>query len=146
MIMLIGPVGAGKTSLLNALQHNAGKAEKTQSIRFCAGGIDTPGEYAQIPRFYSALMVTAAQAELILLVQAANDYRVLLPPGFVSMFSRPVIGVITKVDLPETNQDKARLRLQEAGVREKVFPVSAFTGAGLAELMGHISERGCKNE
>ncbi|WP_312419791.1 EutP/PduV family microcompartment system protein [Anaerospora hongkongensis] len=144
MIMLIGPVGAGKTSLLNVLQHTAGKAEKTQSIRFCDGGIDTPGEYAQIPRFYSALMVTAAQAELILLVQAANEQRVLLPPGFVSMFSRPVTGVITKIDLPDTDQATAALRLKEAGVKEKIFPVSAFTGAGLANLMSHISERGCK--
>jgi len=144
MIMLVGPVGAGKTSLLHALQHSVSKAEKTQTILFCDGGIDTPGEYAQIPRFYSALMVTAAEAKLILLVQAANDCRVLLPPGFVSMFSRPVVGVITKDDLPEGNREKAKLRLKEAGVREQIFAVSAFTGAGLAELVTHISERGCK--
>ncbi|MGL5514876.1 MAG: EutP/PduV family microcompartment system protein, partial [Sporomusa sp.] len=52
--MLVGPVGAGKTSLINALNQNCNKAEKTSSISFSDGAIDTPGEYAQMPRFYSA--------------------------------------------------------------------------------------------
>ncbi|WP_425060116.1 Propanediol utilization protein PduV [Sporomusa carbonis] len=144
MIMLVGPVGAGKTSLLNALQQNCRKADKTQSICFTDGAIDTPGEYAQIPRFYSALMVTAAEAKVVLIVQDATDFRMALPPGFAAMFSRPVVGVVTKLDAPGADREKAKLRLMQAGIKEPIFYVSAHTGTGLSELSEYLSERGCK--
>ena len=142
--MLIGPVGAGKTSLINALQHNCGTARKTQSILFSDGMIDTPGEYAQMPRFYSSLAVTAAEARLIVMVQAANDFREALPPGFAGMFPRPVMGIITKIDLAGADREKARERLQQAGVRGPFFFVSALTGEGLTAVINFFTERGCK--
>lgn len=142
-IMLIGPVGAGKTSLLNALQGNGRKAEKTQSICFAGKMIDTPGEYAQIPRFYSALMVTAAEAKLVIMVQDAADFRASLPPGFASIFPCPVVGVATKIDSPAANKEKAKQRFQLAGVKEPYFYVSAHTGEGLSDLTGFLAERGC---
>ncbi|SMC34497.1 EutP/PduV family microcompartment system protein [Sporomusa malonica] len=134
MIMLVGPVGAGKTSLINALNQDCRKAEKTSSICFCDGAIDTPGEYAQMPRFYSALAVTATEAKMVLMVQDATDIRITLPPGFAAMFPRPVVGVVTKIDAPGADQERAKLRLLEAGIQEPFFYVSAYTGAGLADL------------
>jgi ethanolamine utilization protein EutP len=144
MIMLIGPVGAGKTSLLNALQHNCRKAQKTQSICFSSGMIDTPGEYTQMPRFYSSLAVTAVEAKLVIMIQDASDFRAVLPPGFASMFPRPVVGVVTKIDRDGANREKAKERLLQAGVREAIFYVSAHTGEGLAEVIQFLAERGCK--
>lgn len=134
MIMLVGPVGAGKTSLMNALKNDGQKAQKTSCICFTDGAIDTPGEYAQVPRFYSALAVTAMEAKLVLMVQDAADMRITLPPGFAAMFGRPVVGVVTKIDAPSADQEKARIRLLQAGISEPYFYVSAYTGAGLAEL------------
>lgn len=144
MIMVVGPVGAGKTSLINALQHNNQEAQKTQSINYVKGAIDTPGEYAQIPRFYSALTVTAAEANLILMVQDAADSKVSLPPGFASMFMRPVLGVVTKIDAPGADLERASSSLRQAGIKEPYFYVSAQTGAGLSELAAHLMERGEK--
>lgn len=144
MIMLTGPVGAGKTSLMNALQRNCQKAGKTQSICFSGGMIDTPGEYAQIPRFYSALMVTATQAKLVIMVQDSTDFSSPLPPGFASLFPRPVLGVVTKCDLPGADPAKAQTCLKQAGVKEPYFCVSAQTGAGIGELADYLLERGCK--
>ncbi|WP_325535763.1 EutP/PduV family microcompartment system protein [Sporomusa sp.] len=138
MIMLVGPVGAGKTSLINVLNKSCRKAEKTSSICFSDGAIDTPGEYAQIPRFYSALAVTATNAEIVLMVQDATDFRIALPPGFAAMFPRPVVGVVTKIDAPGANQEDAKLRLFQAGIKEPFFCVSAYTGAGLAELTDYL--------
>lgn len=134
MIMLVGPVGAGKTSLINALNQDCSKAEKTSSICFNDGSIDTPGEYAQMPRFYTALAVTATNAKLVLMVQDASDSRITLPPGFAAMFPQPVVGVVTKIDAPGADQEQAKQRLLEAGIQEPFFCVSAHTGAGLAEL------------
>lgn len=143
-VMLVGPVGAGKTSLIHALQKDPKRVEKTQSIRFCDGAIDTPGEYAQIPRFYSALMVTAMEAAIIVVVQDGTDLKVNLPPGFASMFSRPVIGVVTKIDVPGIDRVKVKSRLFEVGVKEPIFFISSLTGEGLDELAEYFEERRCK--
>lgn len=142
-IMLVGPVGAGKTSLICTLQHESIVVNKTSSIEFHDGAIDTPGEYAQIPRYYSALLVTAMEAGLIIIVQDATDSKMTLPPGFAGMFSRPVIGVVTKVDVPGIDRLRAKARLEETGVREAVFYVSAHTGEGVDSLLDYIAERGC---
>lgn len=144
-VMFVGAVGAGKTSLIHALEHSDRQAEKTQCILFHEGAIDTPGEYAQIPRFYSALLVTAAEAAAVVIVQDATDARPTLPPGFAGLFPRQIIGVVTKIDIPGIHREQARLRLYESGVQEPIFFVSAVTGEGLSELIDYIAERRCQD-
>ncbi len=52
-IAFVGTVGAGKTTLFNALQGNYTLARKTQAVEFNDNGdIDTPGEYFSHPRWY----------------------------------------------------------------------------------------------
>lgn len=54
-IAFVGSVGAGKTTLFNALQGNYTLARKTQAVEFNdKGDIDTPGEYFNHPRWYHA--------------------------------------------------------------------------------------------
>ena len=142
--MLVGPVGAGKTSLIHALQNKLERVEKTQSILFCGDAIDTPGEYAQIPRFYSALMVTAIEASVVLVVQDATDLKFSLPPGFALMFPRPVVGVVTKTDSPGIDRGSVKSRLLNIGVKEPIFFTSAHTGEGIDELTEYLAERRCK--
>ncbi|MBM7866971.1 ethanolamine utilization protein EutP [Heliobacterium gestii] len=177
-VMLIGTVGAGKTTLIQALQRladgvgegrteelsqepvekptekpteklaeerSAGKAAKTQMILYHDSMIDTPGEYIQSPRFYAALQVTAADAAMILLVHDGTKRSVSIPPGFAGMFACPVIGVVTKIDRPEADQQTAAARLKQAGIKESMFFVSARTGEGLAELHTFLAERGCNH-
>ncbi|VBB05293.1 ethanolamine/propanediol utilisation protein eutp/pduv [Lucifera butyrica] len=145
-VMLIGPVGAGKTSLAAALAKNSRPVTKTQDISFADGAIDTPGEYAQIPRFYSALMVTAMSASLVIMVQDATEGKSTLPPAFAGMFARPVIGVVTKVDLPAADRERARACLEQAGAGKTVFFVSTVTGEGLNELMDYLQRGGACHE
>lgn len=140
-VMVVGPVGAGKTSLIRVLQKDLNQVEKTQSIIFCDDAIDTPGEYAQIPRFYSALMVTAMEASVVVIVQDATDAKVNLPPGFAAMFSRPVIGVVTKIDVPGIDRVKATSRFLQMGVKEPIFFISSHTGEGIKELTEYFAER-----
>ncbi len=59
-IAFVGSVGAGKTTLFNALQGNYTLARKTQAVEFNdKGDIDTPGEYFNHPRWYHALIYHA---------------------------------------------------------------------------------------
>ena len=77
--------------------------KKTQSIQVIGDDIvDTPGEYVEQKQFYSALIVTAVEADVILLLCSAIDEQNAFSPRMGSLFSgKPVIGVITKTDLCE---------------------------------------------
>ncbi|MDR3560352.1 MAG: EutP/PduV family microcompartment system protein [Negativicutes bacterium] len=141
--MLTGPVGVGKTSLIHALQKVDSIVRKTQAICFLGAAIDTPGEYAQIPRFYSALLVTSVEASIILVLKDAADPVLSMPPGFARMFAKPVVGVVTKIDLPQADRERAEWQLRQAGAGPPIFMVSTLTGQGIEELHEFLLERGC---
>lgn len=140
-IMLVGPVGVGKTTLIHAINNDCRQVRKTQSVCFFDGAIDTPGEYAQIPRYYSALLVTAMEASVVAIIQDATNVRITLPPGFASMFFHKAIGVVTKIDVPGADRANAKAKLLQAGVKEPVFFVSAKSGEGLEALINYLTER-----
>ena len=100
-IMMIGKIGCGKTTLGQRLMRETVRYQKTQSIQVIGDGIvDIPGEYLEQKQFYSALIVTAVEADVILLLLSATDEQNTFSPRMSSMFSgKPVIGVITKTDL-----------------------------------------------
>ena len=70
--MLIGDVGAGKTTLINALFGRCEEARKTQAIEYEGCGMDTPGEYFSHPRLYSALLSSAPDVETLVYVHPAD--------------------------------------------------------------------------
>lgn len=101
-IAIVGAVGAGKTTLFNALQGNYSLARKTQALEFNdRGDIDTPGEYFSHPRWYHALITTLQDVDTLIYVHAANDTESRLPPGLLDIGSRKhLIVAISKTDLP----------------------------------------------
>ncbi|MBU2701833.1 ethanolamine utilization protein EutP [Sporomusaceae bacterium BoRhaA] len=145
-VMFVGAVGAGKTSLIHVLQNDCQKVQKTQSIIFTDGAIDTPGEYAQIPRFYSALLITAVESSIVVIVQDATDLKTTLPPGFAGIFTRKVVGVVTKIDALGAEREKARNRLFQVGVKDPIFFVSAHTREGIDVFMDYLMKGGVHNE
>ena len=64
-IMFIGQTGCGKTSLTQALQGKELFYVKTQAVKYCGTVLDTPGEFVENRRFYSALMTSAMKADVI---------------------------------------------------------------------------------
>ena len=84
-IAFVGTVGAGKTTLFNALQGNYSLARKTQAVEFNEkGDIDTPGEYFSHPRWYHALITTLQDVDTLIYVHAANDTESRLPAGLLN--------------------------------------------------------------
>ena len=140
-IILIGHSAAGKTTLCQYLSHEALRYCKTQTVQIINQSmIDTPGEYVERTYMRGALMVTASDADLIVLVQDATDNTTIFPPAYTSQYAKPAIGIVTKADLANEKQiEDAKAYLRLAGV-QKIFVTSSVAGTGfeeLTELLGY---------
>jgi ethanolamine utilization protein EutP len=132
--MIIGPVAAGKSSLLAALGLGPETIRKTESVVYNgAQSIDTPGEMLAIPKLYNALILNSARAKVVLMVM--DGLRpVQLPPRIALALKAPVAGVVSKMDLADSETaERAARSLISAGAK-RVFKLSALTGQGLGEL------------
>ncbi len=140
-LMFVGKIAAGKTSLCQRLNHEELTYRKTQTVQVLANDInmiDTPGEYLERRMFRGPLMVTAMNADLILLVQSALDEQTMFPPQFTTMFPKPCIGIVTKIDKAENRKiEIAEKYLEYAGV-ETSFRVSNVTEEGIPELYRYL--------
>jgi ethanolamine utilization protein EutP len=135
-IMLLGPVGCGKTTLCQALNDISISYKKTQAVEVVGDSVDTPGEYLENRAYYKALIVTSTQVETVLLLQDCTDTRMIYPPALSSMFAgKEVLGVITKVEAPAPPDaiERAHKKLVIAGAR-RIFNIDSVTGYGLDEL------------
>jgi ethanolamine utilization protein EutP len=131
--MVIGPVGAGKSTLLQALGLDQGRPRKTQALTYLGQAIDTPGEMLTLPRYYNALILNSARARLVLFLMDGSRPTP-LPARLALALKAPVAGVVSKADMSDPGRLlRAEEALRNAGV-ERIFQVSALTGAGLAVL------------
>ena len=131
--MFIGEWRSGKSSLIRALSGAEYAPRKVLAVDFFREFVNTPSEFLENRRFYPALITASADCDVLVFVQDATRTFCQIPPGFASMFTRRVIGVITKIDLPEANVERARRFLRNAGVRD-MFCVSVTLGTGMEAL------------
>lgn len=139
-VIFMGKSSCGKTSLCQKLQGEKLKYKKTQSIEMFINSIDTPGEYIENRHYYSALIITAADAKIIALVQECGDINTKIPPAFSGTFGKEVIGIITKIDKLDKNSNIqiTENQLKAAGVK-RIFKVSTITGEGIVELSDYLN-------
>ena len=132
-VMAIGPVAAGKSTLLARLGLRAGAAKKTGGVEFLAEAVDTPGEAFEIPTLYHMLIMSSTKASIVLLLADPTKKR-RFPARFALSMRAPIIGVVSKIDIatPE-NILRAEKTLAQSGVR-KIFRVSSLTGEGIPDL------------
>lgn len=138
-ILLIGGTGAGKTSLKQKLQRQALSYRKTQVLEFSDLFIDCPGEYLEIPRYYHVLIDASHRAAEVWALQDATRSRSYYPPNFASVFTKPVVGIVTKIDRAEAAPAKAEDYLRLAGLKGPLYRVSALDGAGVDSLTRRLA-------
>ena len=135
-IILIGRSAAGKTTLCQRINQEDLIYHKTQTVQVINQTmIDTPGEYLERRYFRGALMVTATDADVVLLVQDATEEGTMFPPAYNTQFAKPTLGVVTKSDIAAPEQvEHAKRYLRMAGA-EKLFVTSSVSGEGVEELL-----------
>lgn len=133
-IMIIGAVGAGKSTLVKALFGDQQPASKTQSLTYREWLIDTPGEYSENPMYYRSLMATSHEAAAVLMVQDATRERNYFPPGFASGFPIPALGAVTKIDHLKADPVKAVALLRQSLPEADIFLTSSVNEQGIEQL------------
>ena len=140
-LMLVGKVGCGKTTLCQRIYNLDIEYKKTQAVELIGGTtLDTPGEYIEHKAYLRSLLTCGFEAEMILFLHSVADDQFSFSPRVSTMFNRPVVGVVTKIDLPEATPQQIEMvsdALRYAGAGE-VFAVSALTGEGVQELLDYI--------
>jgi|SRR5579875_1295011 len=137
--MLIGSVGAGKSTLTNALLGRKVEAVKTQSLNYDDWIVDSPGEYVENPLFYKSIMATALEVTHVLFIQDATNQKVTFPPGFSSGIPKMTIGVVTKADSEQADVDQAIAKLKKSMVQGPIVVTSSFKQQGMEEIKGFVS-------
>lgn len=139
-IIFMGKSKSGKTTLCQKLHELAVSYRKTQAIEQYTNAIDTPGEYLENRHYYAALIVTAADAKVIGVVADPLEKETYIPPAFAMTFSRPVIGIITKIALAGPTQiSRAETALKNGGIT-KIFKLDSIEGIGLEPLFSYLEE------
>ena len=140
-MMLVGRSECGKTTLRQALKGGTLTYHKTQYIYNTDVIIDTPGEYAQTITLARALALYSYECQVIALLLSSTEPYSLYPPCVSAAANRPVIGIVTQIDQPEGNVERAHRWLELAGCKP-IFHVSSYTGEGIWELLNYLKEPG----
>lgn len=140
-IALMGRSEAGKTTLTQALKGEKIEYHKTQYVNNFDVIIDTPGEYAQTKGLGHALALYSYEADVVGLLVSAIEPYCLFPPCCTPMANRPVIGIVTKVDMEGADPKRAERWLKLAGCKE-IFYVNSKNYEGIPELLEYLREEG----
>ena len=138
-LFLMGRSEAGKTSLTQALKGEELHYVKTQYTNTADDTIDSPGEYAESKRFSVGLACFSFEADVVAIVQAADEPFNLFGDSSRAFIQRPLIGIITKIHSPYANIPMVRQWLVNAGC-ERIFLVNNVTREGVDELMEYLEE------
>lgn len=138
-LFLMGRSEAGKTSLTQALKGEELHYHKTQYTNTNDDTIDSPGEYAESKRFSVGLACFSFEADVVGIVQAADEPFSLFGPSGRNFILRPMIGIITKIHSPHANIPMVKQWLINTGC-EKIFLVDNATREGIAELLEYLMD------
>ena len=136
-LILIGRSESGKTTLMQALRGEEIHYAKTQYVDYSGVLIDTPGEYIQTKNLGGALAVYSYESDVIGLLISATEPFSLFPPNIVSLATREVIGIVTKIDHPDANIPLADLWLENTGCK-KIFHVDSTNSVGVSDILEYL--------
>lgn len=138
-IILMGRSQSGKTTLTQALRGEQIHDQKTQYMNHYDIVIDTPGEYAENRVLASALALYAYEADVVGLLLSATEPYSIYSPNITSLLNREVIGIVTQIDKPNADEERAKRWLKLAGC-DKIFCVSAISNEGIDQILDYLNK------
>lgn len=138
-IILIGRSGAGKTTLTQAMKGEEIKYHKTQYVNYFECIIDTPGEYAQTHELGYALALYSYEADVVGLLLSATEPYSLYSPNITCMVNREVVGIVTQINEPKADPERAARWLRLSGCK-KIFYVDSTVGTGVPDILSYLRE------
>lgn len=140
-IVLMGRSECGKTTLTQALKGEKIQYHKTQYVNHFDVIIDTPGEYAQTKHLGYALALYSYEADVVGLLLSSTEPYSLYPPCITCMVNREVVGIVTKIDAPGADPERATRWLKLTGCK-KIFYVNSTAGEGVSDILEYLREDG----
>ena len=138
-IVLMGRSEAGKTTLTQALKGEKIRYHKTQYVNYFDVIIDTPGEYAQTKNLGYALALYSYEADVVGLLMSATEPYSLYPPNITCMVNREVVGIVTQINEPKADPERAARWLRLSGCK-KIFYVDSTVGTGVPDILSYLRE------
>lgn len=141
--MIVGPRGAGKSSLANWLNGTNRPLRKAEDVIYGAHSIDVPASYLD-NRWMARTIIAICQnhAKGLLLLVDATSAKHTYSPGFARIFNCPVLGIVTNIDQPDCHMNDALREIAIAGITDAPLFVDFSTGRGLDALEKALQERG----
>ena len=139
-IMVIGPRGCGKTTLVNSLNDYDGPLKRTQDTIYGKNTIDVPSAYIENAWMYKHMIALSQDAWCMLLMVDQSRTDEVYSHGFAKAFQCPVIGVISKSDMAPENRPVCERQLETIGVDRPYFDVCEPEGKGIGELKRYLLE------
>ncbi|MER1957080.1 MAG: EutP/PduV family microcompartment system protein [Solibacillus sp.] len=133
-VMIIGAIGAGKSTLTKALLNKELNAVKTQALNYEEWIVDTPGEYLENPLFYKNIMATSLEVSHLIFLQDATRQLSNFPPFFGTGMAKLPIGVVTKCDVENANIEQAIYWLKQVIGKAPIVITSAVEQIGTEHI------------
>ena len=137
-VMVIGPSRCGKTTLVRALEEDSRPLRRTPDLIYGKRTMDCPGSYVENADMYKHLIAASQDASHVLILVDQSRPIDIYSPNFARVFTKPVIGVITKVDLMPENEESCLRQMRLIGVEEPIFRVSVPEGIGIEALKQYL--------
>ena len=139
-IMVIGPKGCGKTTLVNSINDYDGPLRRTQDTIYGLETIDVPSAYIENAWMYKHMIALAQDAWCMVVMVDQSRCAEIYSHGFAKAFRCPAVGVISKCDLSPENEEICIRQLKTIGVQEPYFCISNEDGTGIQELIRYLFE------
>ena len=137
-VMVIGPSRCGKTTLVRALEEDDRPLRRTPDLIYGKRTMDCPGSYVENADMYKHLIAASQDASHVLILVDQSRPIDIYSPNFARVFTQPVVGVITKVDLTPENEESCMRQMRLIGIESPIFRVSVPQGIGIAALKEYL--------
>ncbi len=135
--LLIGEHASRKEKLIPLLLDKEIKISRAMAIKHYDFIVHSPSEFLEKRYLINSLITTSFNCDCILLVMGDLQKSTRFPPAFASLFTKPVIGIITTQDVENWQESENKKRAEKFLQRTKVKTIISIdlkTGEGLGEL------------